>query len=890
MSSAPPILDALERMVEHRLTRLLLAALVIVSLLPLTQDVETALRPVFLLLFGGELALRWSAWWRRDESLSLGRVLMGLIDMLALVSFLPLEQWLGAEQIQVLALLRLTRLSVLLRYAQALAIDVYTIMTRREQLQQFALVTGAVLFLSFVSAVILSQLAIPHDERPHASFLDRLWWSFRQMESADNLVPTLAANPVLIVLSLLLTVTGVFIISFIIGIGTTVVDHVVRAERRRPVTYEGHTLVTGPVHSSSVLMREFVRIYAKNRQIPSPERLLTWLRFSNPLRSTRGLPRVALLGREETPPAFLWEPLMRWVVYREGDAAEPTALDCVGAAQAKRAILLAREDLVHDADAVTVATLAAFRAQNPNAVAFVEVTDSASVPIVEQVGGPRTVALNMPQILGMFLCQHLMTPGVELLYRDLLTADGSELYTHIFVDEDERSALRARGDELLPFEAMARAAHTRHGVILLGVLLGPQEMTRGMHGLVTSHGLVPWMNPTVLPVDDERPVELGARAGLIPARALRGLVAVAESYLPLAAAARELALEARPSSGGLPSSAAGDSHRTMDLVGALTDAVGLPSPGPRRVALIGASDALPALLRELSLYVPGIEVTLFVSQRGGERVPMARRLEELHVGFSANEPLPGRAGRAFGLSRGGTLTIFTHDGPDLVGFVARTLGHAAPVEAAVFLSEPEGEERDARTSLRILRFARALTEGLLQRGRTLHILAEFISVEKGAHIQELVHGRACGFGDESDVRLTLVSTDTVKNYFLVHSAFVPAVTSVYEELLAEKGQEIVRLPFQAPAGWTTLTLEQAWEALMPLGALPFAFELEHRDLVLGPAATRQVAAAQVTGIYVVTDIPLFTRAAQTRATQTRAAAAVQRARVEDQAASSRPDA
>ena len=48
--------------------------------------------------------------------------------------------------------------------------------------------------------------------------------------------------------------------------GRQAVDQV-RTERLRPVPYRGHTLITGPVHASEVLIREFVRIYAKNPYI-----------------------------------------------------------------------------------------------------------------------------------------------------------------------------------------------------------------------------------------------------------------------------------------------------------------------------------------------------------------------------------------------------------------------------------------------------------------------------------------------------------------------------------------------------------------------------------------------------------------------------------------------
>lgn len=852
--TAPPWIDVVDRVLDHRLAKALLAFLVIVSLLPLSRGLEQGLRPVFFGVFGAELAFRWSAWRRRRSGESLRRVTFAVVDTVALLSFLPLELVIGEEQAQLVALLRLTRLLMLLRFAQELALDIYTIMTRREQLQQLGLVTGAVLVLSFVSAVILSQLSISHGDVEPARFTDRLWWSFRQMESADNLVSSLKNDPVLVALSLSLTITGVFIISFIIGIGTTVVDQVVRAERRRPLAYEGHTIVTGPVHSSEVLIREFVRIYAKNRQIPSPEKLFTWLRHIGPWQSAKSFPRVALLGRRDDPPAYLWEPLMRWVVYREGDAGEPAGLERVAAQHAKRAILLARDDLVHEADAVSVATLAAFRARNRTAHAFVEVTDSASVPIVTQVGGPGTVALDMPRLLGMFLCQHLITPGVERLYRDLLTADGSEIYTHVFVDDDERDGLakRASREGTVAFADLARLARERHGVYLFGVFLGEHERRRGRDRQIPLDGLVPWLNPHVLPVDDPRPAALGAAAGRVPLSTLRGLVGIAESYLPLAAVGRDVALGAHAAdhagAEGEHSRDVGDSE--LESLARATD---LPPLGPRRVALIGASDALPALIQELSRHVPEVELSLFVSLRSETRMPLARRLEHLGVGFDAHEPLPGPAGRVFSLDRGGTITLFTHDGPDLAGFAARVLSDKGSLDAAVFLSEPEGDERDARTALRILRFVKLLEEGKAPRDRSLHLLAEFISIEKGAHIQQHVDGRKCGFERESDLRLTLVSTGTIKNYFMVHSAFVPGVTRVYEELLEERGQEIVRLAFRPPSGLQHTTMHAIQQALEPLGAIAFALERADREVILAPPPSLPHATSDIVGVYVIAD-------------------------------------
>jgi hypothetical protein len=840
------LIEQLHVLLESRTVRLLLATLVIVSLLPLGA-VDVALRPVFLLAFGGELLVR-VLWWRHKKAgVERIAVAFAVADALAFVSFLPLEGFVGEDRLHYLALLRLTRLLMLVRFAKDLAKDIYAILTRREQLQTLALITGAVLVLSFVSAVILSQLAIDVDDGRAMDFSERLWWSFRQLESADNLVQSLRVHPIVAALSFILTITGVFLISFIIGVGANVVDQVVKAERRRELLYRGHTVVVGSVHDGEDLIREFVRIYAKNRQIPSPERLWTWLRYVRPDVLTSGprtFPRVALLSRRDAPPDFLVEPIMRWVVYRQGDEGDPDDLHRVAAHDAKRAILLSQRSLGHEADAVTVSALAALRAMNPDCHAYVEVDDPESKDIVLQVGGPNTVALDVPRFLGMFLCQHLLLPGVETLYRDLLTADGAEIYTHIFVDGADKDALD-RMPESLDALALLRLA-ARHGVVLIGVYLGADPVRKNARGVVPVDGLVPWLNP-IADVEDDDARALGARRGHIPTRTLRGVIGVAEGYLALRAFAAAL----------VRGEAVDEEAVDVD---ALAAALPVPLPGPKRVALVGFSEALPALLAELARFVPGVEVSLFVSNRGDEALPLHRRLEQLNVGYEADHPLPGKLGQCFALEHDGKLTIYSHDAPDLARFAAERLRELPAVEAAVFLSEPSGGDRDARTALRVLRFVRLLEDNTVPKGAAMHLLAEFVSVDKGTYIQRHLDVRKCGFAHESDLRLTLIAKETIKSYFMVHSAFVPGVSDIYSRLLEERGQDIVRFPFVRGAGGAaTLTFSQLTRALLPRGAIAIAIDTHSQGAVLAPDPRRAFAVDDVKGVYAIAESAHFAR-------------------------------
>jgi hypothetical protein len=824
---------------DGRRARLALAFLVLVSLLPL-GSLDLALRPVFILCFGVELAVRFLVW-RADvhgtRSLTTGDVMFAVVDTLAFISFLPLELWLeDRELLTGLSLLRLSRLFMLLRFGRGLARDLYAIVTRREQVQTLAFVTGAVLVLSLVSAIVLSHLAVRVSEQPDEPFRERFWWAFRQLESADNLVTTLEGDPVLIGLSIVLTIAGVFLIAFVIGVGSNVVDQLVRAERRRDLAYAGHTVIVGAVHEGEELIREFVRIYAKNRQVPSPERLLAWLRYMRP-HGTRTFPRVALLARRDDMPDFLVEPIMRWVVYRQGDESEPESLRRVAANQAKRAIFLTQRHLGLEADAATVSALAALRGENPDCQAYVEVDDPEARDIVLQVGGPHTVALDVPRFLGMFLCQHLLMPGVESLYRDLLTADGTEIYTHLFTDAEDQAAL-ARLPETLSFDDIA-AAGARVGVVVLGVYLGAEPVRRNRRGVVVMDGLQQWLNPAD-DVRDDALTTLGAQRGRIPTRSLRGIIGIAESYLPLRSFAAAVVR------GDLGSAPVG-----VDGIDAIDRALQAPRPGPLRVALIGASDSLPSLLRELALFVPGVDVQLFLSSRGGERTPLGRRLEALGVGVDSHDPLPGIAGRRLTLPRGGALQIFTHDAPDLARFAAERLREAPPVEAAVFLCEAEGSDRDARTAMRVLRFLRMLEDGTVPRGERLHLVAEFLSVDKGTYLQRHVDVRRCGFASVDDLRLTLIARETIKSYFMVHSSFVPGVSAIYDELLEERGQDVVRFVWRGTEG--TVSWGGIVEALRRRGAIAIALERRDRSVALGLGPDAVIPAADIAGVYAVAE-------------------------------------
>lgn len=171
------------------------------------------------------------------------------------------------------------------------------------------------------------------------------------------------------------------------------------------------------------------------------------------------------------------------------------------------------------------------------------------------------------------------------------------------------------------------------------------------------------------------------------------------------------------------------------------------------------------------------------------------------------------------------------------------------LDAAVYLSEPRAADPDARTGLRAIRLAQAFHARRCAHSKRVALLVEMQSEDKGDVLRHDV--RKVAPEAESWLRLTTLSTERIKNYFMVHSAFVPAVTRVYDELLTERGQEFVRL--QWPGSEGEIAYGQLSHALSERGMVPIGYERTADRVVVGPAADERIALDDLRAIFVIGD-------------------------------------
>ncbi|MFH1434096.1 MAG: ion transporter, partial [Pseudomonadota bacterium] len=410
------MIGTLERFFNRSFTKFVLAFLIIISVLPLPEIRKFDL--VFFAIFGVELVVRLILFARLKERRRLFEAFMLIIDTVAVLSFLPIPH--QVVQTRYLRLVRLFRLSLLLRFAASLARDMWNIVARKEIKYQLGFLLGAVAILTFLSGIVLHALQVPIDLDNDGgveigSLKDVLWWSFREIESQDNITQNLNGPFVFIVFSFVLTLAGVFVMSLLIGVGSSVVEELLTASKEKPVALFDHTVVIGRGRNLLYLLTVLVRIMKKNRERPA----------------------IALLSDSGDPPHFLYEHELRKVEYRTGDPSELRSLQLVNAGDAGKVLIIYDDEKEQLADAYSISTVLAVRDRSTCPI-FLELRHDESIQAARDAAtGGDITPIPMGKFLGTILCQNVIFPGMDRIFEELLTSRGSEIYTTFFSEKEK---------------------------------------------------------------------------------------------------------------------------------------------------------------------------------------------------------------------------------------------------------------------------------------------------------------------------------------------------------------------------------------------------------------------------------------------------------------------
>lgn len=847
-----------ERLLERRPIRVVLSVAILTSLLPVpfVERLEFG----FYLLFQVEFLLRvfavsaTSAPEGPDGEIVPTRSRMSgfgmlLLDAVALASFLPLP--VGVDGARWLRVFRLLRLLALVGYWRRLLRDTWSILARRERLRQVALMGVVVGGLAFAGAVVLHHVHdVPFDadsdgdiDADDRSFWVLLWWSFRQVQDPGNMLESPQALPAVLV-SLGLTVFGLLLVSFLIGLGSDVVRELVDHSRMRPPGFVGHTVIVNITAPTQRLLHELVAYYRK--LFPSGAAFLS-RRWRSDL-ARRGLqrPRFVVIGEGAETPDFLRH--HDRVAYRMRPEDEEGLIVRSDLLAAKRVLLLAEGNHAHP-DAQTIRTLltlvervrAAERARVPGIsrrtrVVIAEILDESNVTAAHAALATagesfRGWVVPTEKLLGLFFAGVVRRPGLGDLLAILLTSVGHELYTCFFdmpglgFQVARPAGVGGRAGSLMRrlAEVGASVGGERGPVIPLGVLLDRP-------GSAVAFDIV--VNPANDLVLDEARV--------------RGFIGVASDFLAVRRWVDAFATASAPEV-ATPTGAGPVLARTR-------------RPKTTRVLVCGFRAGTIYMLEELFRSDPGGEVLVLVDDDVARRSAIASI--DAHTQLVARKLLPGRHGvfEPVGLAE---YDVRLPESPQVRGrlrlevadwMASRTLvdlpgkfGHVADLDAIVFVAG-DAEASDPRTTTALLKLEELCRMGNAAAGPV--VVAEVFDAALAARLA--ARARALG-----QTNVQVFSSQELRAFFLFQAVVVPGFDAVYGELLGAWGQSLVHMHVET-AGSGMCTFEDLSARLGREGHILIAVEIDDGrggvSLCVAPGPLepgRSFAAAALRGAWVV---------------------------------------
>lgn len=859
---------------EQVAVRALLSIAIIASLLPIEAIEQPGVELAFSCVFFVEFLMRCfavSATTRTLPSEGLGAavdandrtagqpkqsrasaVLLLVLDAVALLSFLPLP--VGADGARWLRVVRLLRMVALAGYWAPLLRDLWTILSRRERLRQIVLMGVVVGGLSFAGALILHHA---HDEPFDAdedgvlepedrSFWVLLWWSFRQVQDPGNMLESPHAASVVVV-SLMLTVFGLLLISFLIGLGSDVVHELVEHSRMRPPGFTGHTVLVNITPSTRTLLRELLAYYKK--LFPTDARFGSRRWFADLRR--RGLAaRYIVIGKDDDAPEFLRAVGPSRVVYRVRPDDEEELLSRADLLGAKRVLLLAD---VHDPtpDAETIRMLLTLvervrarerRRYEPaparTRVVIAEIHDESNVNAAHAALATagrsfRGWVVPTEKLLGLFFAGVVRRPGLGDLLGVLLTSRGHEIYTCFFDTpglgfQVQRPAdLGGSCESLMRRLAIAgeRAGGSRGPVIPIGLLLDRGDGSNGFE--------------VVLNPPREREVD--------PTR-VRGLVGLADEFGPVRRWIELLRSEqgSTPMPAGVEGKlpALARTHRTKTT----------------RVLVCGFRPGTIYLLEELFRSDPTGEVLVLVTDAAAAK--HAAEAIDGHTHLVRRNLLPGRHGIFEAVAAGHWRACMVHDLEstgrlriEVADWMASRwlvelpadFGHVAQLDAIVFVAS-EGEATDPRTTTALLKLEELCMgpPGVHRPSVVAEVFDDALAARLSARARELGHGH-----------VQVYSSQELRAFFLFQAVVVPGFDNVYEELLGAWGQSLVHTHVTRP-GQGRCSFAALGMHLRELGEILVALELVDARgrvrLVVAPGIEEEggyFAAEQLRGAWVI---------------------------------------
>jgi hypothetical protein len=740
------------------LTKIVLSIIILLSVFPMSWSHRFGV--VFFTIFAGELSLRGLLFLHdfRQRKIQRIEVLFLALDLIATLSFLPIESlW---NNIRLLRLFRLSRMLLLLGYWGPIVREVGNILAKRERRYQISFVVVSMVLLSFTSALLLEHFRVQgidfnSDGNLHndTSFWSMLWWSFRQIESPDNIItdPEVSLG---FFFSIFLTLVGLFLFTFLIGIGNSIVEELVAVSKERRLGMRKHTVICNISAHAKVLLQELTTYYAKSFRPP----------------------RIVTLGPALHRFDYMYEGVLQRIRYRHGQALSSHDLIKVDADRATRVILLSSGN-PEVADSEIISQILSVREVNPRCALYAELLRSDSIQAALQAGGEHFSPIMANRLVSMFIANIIVFPGIEEIYGDLLTSKGDEIYTCLY-DQGAMSGKQPPSASLLPFGDLLERAHAAHGVILLGYLVADESVPSGF---------VQALNPGAMDTEGRRPFPA------VPAvDRLCGFFGVASNFEGLKAVLDSLPDISAP----LPSA----NEQVIPRFGVCPGASNIS-----RFLICGFHRGIVDFLEELFLFtkVPLVYLMVPESYSVAEVIrsfverpeePNLFSVEGTRLLFAQDGPDQIQIRHRHSDLLSGTIHVIKAEWSD-----ERVLQNChehnfrlEEIDAALLTYTPEEADPDGRTALALLHLLRLKQAPQTPLKASFRVFCEVQHSEKAALFQRRF-GQQRQRDGQTCSTVSIIAAESLRNSFIAQAIFVPGISMIYRELLSEAGMYLCKL-------------------------------------------------------------------------------------------------
>ncbi len=285
--------------------------------------------------------------------------------------------------------------------------------------------TFAAVFVAIGVARVLFRLLSPETELQYDELdaLGNLYVTFLQLTDPGNMAQDILSSPSYKVFSILAGLSGVIMLSALIAFITNALDQKISELKRghSKVIETGHTLILGWNEQRIVeIVRELI---LANESEPDGCAVILADRDKEEMDDAL---RLRLPDRKTTR-----------IVTRSGQVTSEANLDMVSSESCKSILVLATCDDTDDAsakaasDATVIQTILAVSPAEPDDDEFcivAEIYNPTHREIVESTFGEHVVTVDTSDILAKLLVQTSRSVGLSVVYNEILSFDGCEMY------------------------------------------------------------------------------------------------------------------------------------------------------------------------------------------------------------------------------------------------------------------------------------------------------------------------------------------------------------------------------------------------------------------------------------------------------------------------------